>query len=148
MARLLHLIACSVVIEFGLLAHATNTIHSNHVVACLDGPVHTDELPLEAYVHDIHVYIYGVFAVWIACLVSMTCVLVRVLSHQNICLVLWVDKILFLAIHLQLGLIPSSVAEIACFLLLHFLLGSPAFVGASTVLGESMAVPHSIALSL
>ena len=61
---------------------------------------------------------------------------------------LWVDKILFLAIHLQLCLIARSIAEVARFLLLHVLLGSPAFVGASAVLGESMAVPHSVALSL
>ena len=76
MARLVRLIACSIVIEFGLLADTANTIHSNHVMACLDRPVHANELPLEAYVHDIHVYIYCIFAVWIACLASVTCILV------------------------------------------------------------------------
>ena len=76
MAGLLRLIARSRVIEFWLLAGTANTIHSNHVMACLDRPVHADELPLEAYVHDIHVYIHGIFAVWIACLASVTCILV------------------------------------------------------------------------
>ena len=89
------------VVELAFTVDASQTTHPDHVVTCLDGPVDTDKLSLQTNIHDIHIDIDGVLAVWInRLIVIVVVVLMRILSHYHIRLVLWADQILLLAVHL------------------------------------------------
>lgn len=145
MAALVCLVSRCGVVEVGFGTYACESAHAEHVVAGLYGSIDANELPLQSNVHDVHVDVHGVLAVWVHRLSGVAGVLVGILAHQKISLVLGVDQVLFLTVHLNLCLVATPRSHVV-FLLLHILLRSPSVRCA--VLVETMTVPHSIILCL
>ena len=91
MAALVSLASRSGVVEVSFGANTGESAHAEHVVAGLHGSVDADELPLQSNIHDVHVDVHGVLAVWVHRLSCVASVLVGILPHQKIGLVLRID---------------------------------------------------------
>jgi len=79
------------VTEIGFRANSGESSHAEHIVTCLHRSIDPNELTLQANVHDVHVYVHCVLAIWIHIRRCMPGILVWILAHQKISLVLWID---------------------------------------------------------
>ena len=137
------------VVEFSLLADSCEAADAEHVMARLHRPVHAYELSLEPYVHDVHVDVHRVLAIWIHGLVGLRRLwLPRRPEHH---IPGWTHEILLLtALAIDASLSSArrtAAADAAAHLLpLHVLLCSPSV--SATALGEPVAVPHAVILRL
>ena len=64
-AALVGLVSWRRVAEVSFGPNASKSAHAKHVVAGLNWSIDTDQLPLQPNVHDVHIDVHGVLAVWV-----------------------------------------------------------------------------------
>ena len=140
------------IVEFCLLADSCEAADAEHVMTRLHWPIHAYELSLQPYVHDVHVDVHCVLAIWIHRLVGLRRLgrLPRLPEH-HVPRMRWTHEILLLtALAIDVSLSSArraAAAHAAAHLLsLHVLLRPPS-VGAAA-LREPMTVSHAVILRL